>query len=202
MRHLAFVLAGFLTFSCQSVEKLSPPEPEPVLVDLATWGEEVFELPPGFAPHLPAGREILLFPPGWLLPETEDYWSYVFIMEMEAANLDAQRLGELFEHYYDGLIGGVAEGKSFDVPPDPARVTFRHERDNRYTGTVKTYDAFGVGSELTLYMILEVETKNATTSILRIQASPIAPGTSAIWSSLRQAVDSLKFDSLTSPNYS
>ncbi len=167
---------------------------EPTPVDLSTWTGEDIDLPPGFAPDMPAGRETLLFAPGWRKPGGDDHWSYVLLMEVEESGDDAAKLEDLFEQYFDGLIGAVSDGKPFEVPDDPADVTVREEGQGRYSGVVKTYDAFGTGDELTLHLLVDVEPSSDTTTVLRVLASPRSPDATEVWSSMQQAIDSLSFD--------
>ncbi|MEE9392097.1 MAG: hypothetical protein V3W41_06300 [Planctomycetota bacterium] len=181
-------------FSCDSKTEVAAPAEEKFRVDLSTWTPEVIKLPPGFAPKMPKGRETLLFAPGWRKPDAEDFWSYVFLMEIEESDLDSKRLKEIFELYFDGLIGAVGQGKAFDLPADPADVLIRRNDGAHYSGLVKTYDAFGSGDELRLHVVVDTELSGATATILRVQISPQEPGKIEIWRSLKFAIDSLHFE--------
>lgn len=177
-----------------SQPEIASQKEEAAPVDLATWRSELIELPPAFAPGMPAGREILLFAPGWSDPDAEDFWSYVFLMEIEETSVGVERLDEIFELYFDGLIGAVGGSKSFELPADPAKVSFHDKGGSKYSGVVDTYDAFGSGDALTLYMLVDIERMNSGMSNLRIMASPQEPGMSVVWSSMEQVLGSLSFE--------
>lgn len=159
--------------------------------DLSGWVTEAIELPPGFAPDLPAGREVLLFAPGMFEAGAPDFWSYAFLMEVQGSAVDTARLEEIFELYYDGLISAVAPGKGFDVPADPASVSFRAAGVGHFVGEVSTLDAFVTGAPLELHMLVDAEAIGGERTLLRVMASPAAPGDAAIWRALEDALASL-----------
>lgn len=161
-------------------------------MDLGDWRGETIELPPGFAPGLPAGREVLLFAPGMFEPEAEDFWSYAFLMEIEETGVGVDRLEELFELYYDGLIGAVGRGNSFELPEDPASVSFREEGAG-FGGVVHTFDAFQTGEAIEVNLFVEVTESTMGKSRLRVQASPQERDQHPVWKALGEAMDSLTF---------
>lgn len=182
----AFLLAA----GCHAPEAATQtPPPE---VDLSTWVGETIQLPPGFAPELPSGREVLLFAPGMFDPDAEDYWSYTFLMDIAEADVDRQRLEELFELYYDGLIRAVSEGKAFEVPADPATVSFSGGGDD-YRGELRTFDAFTEGQPIEVNLVVEVAGGSGERSLLRVQASPQAVHGHPVWAALGVALESLEF---------
>ena len=96
------------------------------------WRDEIIDLPPDFAPGLPSGSELLFFAPGMFEEGAEDYWSYVFLMAIDEPVPDAERLCEILELYYNGLIAAVAEGAELDVGDDPATVEVKETGRGRF----------------------------------------------------------------------
>ncbi|MCP5020412.1 MAG: hypothetical protein GY930_01435 [bacterium] len=195
MRQFSAILALSLIVSCQSPTDGVATAPVAPPVDLSNWATELIQFPPHFAPTMPAGRESLLFSPGWRTEGAEDNWAYALLMELEEPNVGAERIGEILDLYYDGLMGMVARNnKPFTIPEDPSDVTMRSLGDGRFEAQVKTYDSFKDGSPLTLNMLVAAEYPNATTTILRIRACRHEPGNTQVWDQLQQALDSLSFE--------
>ena len=194
MRSL-LVLTSLIAIGCQSGTDSSSSTQQPEqAVDLSEWRSELIALPPGFAPGMPEGREVISFAPGWSTPGAEDFWSYVLLMEVEGMDSGPRPLEEMFELYFDGLIGAVGSGKPFDLPADPATVSIQHEGGTRYTGVVDTYDAFGDGAPLKLHLTVDATPLNSTSSQLRVIASPRTSDHEPVWHPLRAALRSLSFE--------
>lgn len=168
------------------------PDPLPP-TDLTDWRPETITLPPEFAPGLPAGREVLLFAPGMFTEGAPDFWSYTFLMEIEEDGVDAARVEELFELYFDGLITAVGGGGEFDLPADPAQVSFEATGSGRFQGQVDTYDAFVTGEPLELHMLVDAESAGPGRTLLTVRACPTPPDGGALWRSLGDAAASLRF---------
>lgn len=160
---------------------------------LDDWQSEFIPLPPEFAPTLPAGEELLLFAPGMFDPEAEDYWSYVFLMRLETGPLDASAMSNLLFAYYDGLIRAVLEGDGHEAEGSQARVAVAGDARD-YLATIHTTDAFVTREPLKLHVRIRTESATATETVLRVMASPQAPG-HAIWDALEYAAGTLTFES-------
>lgn len=159
-------------------ETTEKPRP-PVCAGASGWRSERIELPPEFAPSLPAGTERLYFAPGMFKAGAPDYWSYVFSLRFEKASIDGgPALERLFTAYYRGLIGAVAKQKKMAF--DPASVAVRRVGGDL---AIDLVDAFGSGEPVQLR--LEVQ---ASARCLSVAASPASPD-AAIWSRLRSARD-------------
>lgn len=166
-----------------------------VPVDLSQWATELIQFPPSFAPTMPAGRESLLFAPGWRTEGSGEVWAYVLLMEIEQPNLDAGGIAHIFDLYYDGLMGSVARNnKPFTIPEDAAQVTIESLGNNHYAGQIQTFDSFKDGSPLTLNFLVTAEYPNPNSTLLKVQASPETPGQNPVWAKLQQAIDSLSFE--------
>lgn len=192
----ALALALGLLTSCQSKYETEdtqspPPVEEAVPVDLSAWTSEHIPLPPGFAPSLPAGDELLLFAPGMFDAGSEDFWSYVFLIELDAPMADTGHLQSFLELYYDGLITAVGSGEGMTPPETPATVyaTSNHESlEHAVFGfEIDLVDTFVTQEPLHLFMSVVEESPTR----FRFQASP-QPRTHAIWRTLAAAAASLE----------
>lgn len=162
----------------------------------AEWGTETIPLPPGFAPELPSGNEVLLFAPGWRDAESEEFWTYAFVMWIDEPLPDAERLDEMFELYYDGLIGAVAGERAAEWAaewgPDPATVSVEEQGAGRFVARAQFPDAFGDMRPIDLRFVVDAWAQpGGAGSVLAIQASPQPEG-HPIWTTLAGAVQQLE----------
>ena len=81
------------------------------------WGGETIKLPPGFAPGMQLrGKEHIRFAPGMMQPESETFFSYAFVFELNVVpELTEQVIREEFLKYYRGLCKSVSQGKVPDA---------------------------------------------------------------------------------------
>lgn len=167
------------------------PQGEAVPLDpavFAEWGTETIPLPPGFAPELPGGSEKLLFAPGWRDAESEEFWSYAFVMWINEPLPGAERLDEMFELYYDGLISAVAGERAAEWGGDPATIDVEAQGGGRFTARAQFPDAFGDMRPIDLRFVVDGEAQpGGEGSRLSIQASPQPEG-HPIWTTLAGAV--------------
>ena len=191
MRFLHLFALVFLAASCVQ------PQPEETEMEVATfelddWNREEIALPPQFAPNLPAGKEVLLFAPGMFDADSEDFWSYVFLMQIQENSMSNQRMVEIFELYFDGLIASVAEGRDEEVGKDPAQVYMQVLGHGVYEMQIDLIDAFVTMEPLSLHLSVEVLPDESGTSLLRVMVSPM-PKEHKVWSQLDHALRSLSF---------
>jgi hypothetical protein len=165
---------------------------QPDAVSLEGWQAETFALPPAFAPELPKGTESLRFAPGWRDPSAEGFWSYAFVMWIDesAPPLDAARIDDLLEKYYNGLMTSFAAGKGKDISGTPARVDVVRTAPNRYEARMHLIDAFATFEPIDLRVLVDTVAETDTRAILRIRVSP-QPQEHAIWRSLNAAIASI-----------
>lgn len=187
-----FLCPLLLIFSCASPASVGEAQPISDLpeVSLEEWTSESFDLPAGFAPTLPAGKETLLFAPGFFDKSADDFWSYAFAMWLETPVEDAEQMDELFETYYDGLIRTVARATNIDVGEDPAQVEVKQVDDDHFEATVHLIDSFVTFDPLDLRFLAHRSTDADGMTVLRVQASPQSAD-HAIWRSLEAAAASL-----------
>lgn len=173
----------------EGTDVLPPIEESPS--DFSTWGTERIPLPPGFAPTLPPGDELLLFAPGMFDPEAEDFWSYVFLIELEEPLTDIGHVQSFLELYYDGLITAVGSGDGKTPPETPATVfaisSYESLDHAVYELEIDLIDTFVTQEPLHLYMSVIEESPTR----FRFQASPQAR-THAVWQTLTAAAATLE----------
>lgn len=118
------------------------------------WGKEFFHFPIHFAPEIPyLGVEEVVFPKGWRKPESDDFWSYVFVWSIEnKKEVTAFELEENLKLYFDGLMEGVQHDST--IVMNKTEVHFKRNtiaRDNvDFVGDLTIFDAFATDSALTL----------------------------------------------------
>lgn len=164
-----------------------PAEP----ISLQGWAPERIALPPEFAPALPAGSEVLLFAPGMFTAGTEDFWSYVFLMEVEETGIGAQRLTEILELYYDGLIQSVAASRGSSLGDDAATVRLHAVGGDQYEARIEMIDAFVTMEPLDLHVKIRASAADGGRTRLDVKASP-QPYEHEIWRRLTAALASLE----------
>jgi len=170
--------------------KDDPQLPSPQL-NLDDWATETFALPPGFAPELPVGSESLLFPPGWRDPDSENFWSYAFVMSIEEQAPDMQRVQELLELYYDGLMAVFASNKDKESLIKPTKVAIRQVKPNHYEATMHLVDAFATFEPMDIRVLIEAVADGDEHSFVHIRVSKQSEG-HAIWKSLAAAIGRIK----------
>ncbi len=99
------------------------------------WGGETIELPPGFAPDMKLkGSEHIRFAPGMMKPESDSFFSYAFVFELQSKPVLTEAvLKDEFLKYYRGLCQAVLNGKRPDI--DPSEFTLELERAKSDAGS-------------------------------------------------------------------
>ncbi len=179
---------------------------EPAAQKLAApkdWGGETITLPPGFAPDMKLkGFEHIRFAPGMMTPESDTFFSYAFVFELEPMpELTEIVVQEEFLKYYRGLCKAVLSGKLPQV--DPSKFTLEVQRaksdatttlDDKtadmpvlYTGTLEWVEPFATKKLQTLKLEIQTWTRNDRSFIFAC-VSPQARD-AAIWKQLHKIRD-------------
>lgn len=194
MPHISHLCLLALFAACGSIEDQQAPQPRPEeptqAIDLSQWRPERIALPPEFAPNMPEGEELLLFAPGMFDAQAEDFWSYVFLMQIEWADVDSTRLTTLFEAYFDGLLLAVAKGRGEDIGSNPAHVDVLPLDAQHYSIEVLLVDAFVTLETIKLHILVEAEAEATGGILLWVKASP-QPKEHGIWHAMESALRSL-----------
>lgn len=155
------------------------------------WIPETFELPSGFAPDLPRGKETLLFSPGWRDPSTEGFWSYAFVMWIDESEPDADRLTELLDTYYTGLMSAFGVGRDDETPANNVRVELKPTGDASYEAAMNLIDGFKTFEPIEIRVLIETWEATEDQSAVSIRVSP-QPKEHEIWQSLEAAIKDIR----------
>ncbi len=172
----------------QPQQELIPPTP-------ADWRFERIDFPLSFAPEIRYnGFEELRFAPGMFKPESDTYFTYVFVMKItDAVTLDAPALQSLLETYFRGLCRTVGKEKKFDIDTSKITAQVRPVQPDApptrsFSATVASFDPFVTGKPLTLNFEMLVIDKSRTDHRIFAAISP-KPADSPIWKQLRTLKD-------------
>ena len=163
------------------------------------WKKERISLPPPFAPDMKLkGLEELRFAPGMFQAQSDSYFSYVFVFQVEdKPELTLEVMEKELLAYYRGLAGAVlnsrtlsadtnaftlklTEAGAIDEAPKPPQTP------KQYTGDLMWVEPFVTGKPQTLH--LEIETWKRGDSNHRymfVCVSP-KPKTATIWRQMRE----------------
>lgn len=180
------------------VARQSEPSTVPRVASLEGWPAETFALPPDFAPSLPSGTESLRFAPGWRDPSAEDFWSYAFVMWIDAPAPDAAGIDHLIETYYNGLLNSFAAGAEKDIRATPVRVDVALIAPSRYEARMHAIDAFATFKPIDLRVLVDAVAQTDARTRLHIRVSP-RPKEHEIWRSLQEAIASILADKASPP---
>lgn len=176
---------------------------EPPALKLAApedWGGETIALPPSFAPDMKLkGFEHIRFAPGMMKSESDTFFSYAFVFELEPKpELTEAVIKDEFLKYYRGLCKAVLDGKSPSVDPSeftiqlkPAKSDATLTNDDKpvsershYIGTLKWVEPFATQQPQTLNLEIQTWAKNDRRFIF-VCVSPQAKD-SAVWKQLHK----------------
>lgn len=179
---------------------------EPGALKLAAprdWGGETIELPPGFARDMKLkGSEHIRFAPGMMKPESDSFFSYAFVFDLEPKPaLTEAVLKDEFLKYYRGLCKAVLNGKFPEVDPTQFTLELKRVKSNAepasdekgpaaplfYTGTLDWVEPFATKKPQKLN--LEIRTWSADDrNYIFVCVSPQARD-AAIWKQLHKIRD-------------
>lgn len=167
------------------------------------WGGETIALPPGFATEMKLkGSEHIRFAPGMMNPESDTFFSYAFVFELEPMpELTEAVVKEEFLKYYRGLCKAVLNGKLPQVDPSkftlelqPAKSDSTIALDDEnpgmpvlYKGTLEWVEPFATKKPQTLNLDIQTWTTNDRSFIFAC-VSPQARD-AAIWKQLHKIRD-------------
>lgn len=116
----------------------------------STWTKEVFYFPLSFAPDIPLeGAEEARFPKHWADTNSVENWSYVFVWNVQSDSaLTERELEDNLQKYFNGLMAWEHTNALLVKTDDSAGVS-------KYTGKVRTLDAFFTKRKMTLRVRVE-----------------------------------------------
>lgn len=127
-----------------------------LLIADSLWTKELFTFPIHFAPELNyVGVEEAYFPKDWSNQNSPDYWSYVFVWNIEGnVTINEAVLEHDLQFYFDGLMTVVNKDKDFEVPK--STIVFLKNLDTSYRGKLRLYNAFHTKRMMTLNALVSV----------------------------------------------
>jgi hypothetical protein len=142
----------------------------------AGWGGESINLPPGFASDMKLqGTEHIRFAPGMMKPESDSFFSYAFVFELQPTPvLTESVVKDEFLKYYRGLCKAVLNGKLPDVDPSGFTLELQRVKSNakppadekgaetptQYTGTLAWVEPFATKKPQKLNLEIWTWTRN------------------------------------------
>jgi hypothetical protein len=168
----------------------------------AGWGGESINLPPGFAPDMKLqGSEHIRFAPGMMKPDSDSFFSYAFVFELQPQpELTQSVVKDEFLKYYRGLCKAVLNGKLPDVDPSKFTLELQRVKSNakpaddmaadtstQYTGTLDWVEPFATKKAQKLNLEIWIWARNDHNYIFAC-VSPEARDT-AIWKQLHTIRD-------------
>jgi len=133
------------------------------------WRGEILEFPLKFASILPySGIEYVRFAPDWGKNGAQNYFSYVFLWEIDQnPKLSSEKLESEMEIYFDGLMNLVSKMNLKLLKKIPeTKAFFEKVNDSLYVGKIITYDAFTTKKEVRLHAMVTHEFCSKTNKYL------------------------------------
>ena len=175
----------------------------PKLAAPTGWSGETIALPPGFAPDMKLkGAEHIRFAPGMMKPESDSFFCYAFVFEIQPKpELTEAVLKAEFLKYFRGLCKAVLNGKLPDVDPTEFTLELKRiksdteasqdeksaDRSIQYTGTLNWVEPFATKKPQKLNLEIRTGARKDRNYIF-VCVSPQAPD-SAIWKQLHAIRD-------------
>ncbi|WP_420571158.1 hypothetical protein [Kordia sp.] len=118
-----------------------------------SWRQEIISMPIGFAPQIPhKGIEEVRFAKGWSTKESDTFWTYAFLWNVEITKtLTTDQLELYMQYYFDGLMNVVNKEKDKVVPKTVALFLKKETDTDHFVGKIQLYDAFHTKNIITLY---------------------------------------------------
>ena len=154
------------------------------------WARETIMFPPAFAPELPTGVEELRFPRGWRDPESQNFWSYAILMRLDEPALSDERIAEVTELYYTGLMAALGVGRQPDAPTNTVEVQLERIADGRYHGCMHLIDGFATSEPITVNLRIKMWSHTDRASTVEVRVSP-QPDEHHIWADLQSAIEAM-----------
>lgn len=184
--------------------RLAADEPGPFKLSApAGWGGETIQLPPGFARDMSLkGLEHIRFAPGMMKPESESFFSYAFVFELQPKpELSEEVIKDDLLKYYRGLCKAVVDGKVPDLDPSkfslqlqPVKVEAKASSDDKaakgpteYTGTLDWIEPFATKKPQKLNLEIQIRTTPDRNDIF-VCVSPLARD-AELWKQLHKIRD-------------
>ena len=160
-----------------------------LLVAPSDWLEEVFIVPPSFAPTMSlTGLEHLRLPPDFRDPESDWFISYLFAIELTEPNeLNEKLIGEQLLCYFRGLASGGSDKNSKKIETEKFTIEPLEPGDGQsndeYIYSLKWQEPFAGGTPLEQNLRVKLISGKNQHGIVFICGSP-QPFKSVVWGKL------------------
>ena len=154
-----------------------------LLVTDSIWGKEIFKFPIRFAQELKyKGIEEAQFPKGWSQKDSPNFWSYVFVWDIEGNCVNSEKELEAdLKTYFDGLMNSQNATAQFVEKESSTN-------SKRYVGKVSFFDNLRTKEDITLNVRVEKQyCKQKDTSIIVFRFSP-KEFNHKVWNTLEKVV--------------
>jgi hypothetical protein len=134
-----------------------------LLNEPASWEFERFALPPAFAPGIPyKGAEELRFSPGMFNKDSVNYFTYVFVAELDnTTSISQTDIRDYLLKYYKGLCSATANDRKLTI--DTTQITAAVEKKKNapaketiYNASLDIFGVFADGAPVKLNMEIKV----------------------------------------------
>lgn len=187
MKNTYAMLIGIVSLTIAYSQEHKPE----LLKQPANWEFERFNLPPGFAPGITyKGAEELRFAPGMFQKDSVNYFTYVFVAELDdVAAVSQTDIRDYLLKYYKGLCYATAKDRKLVI--DTTQVTVVVEKllntpgkETIYNASADIFGVFADGAPVKLNLEVKVLINRALKrTYLLFIASP-REKTDAIWKTL------------------
>ena len=186
---MKIIIITFLYITCFSISLIAQNEikAEQVKIDLlvtdSIWGKELFTFPISFAPDIPyIGIEEAQFPKGWSQKESPNFWSYVFVWDIEGNQVNSEKELEAdLKTYFDGLMNSQNT---------ITQISEKESTNNKssYDGKVNFFDNLRTKENVSLNVRVEKQyCKKTNKSIIVFRFSP-KEFNHQVWNTLEEVI--------------
>jgi len=185
----AVIISNVLCAQSQTAQFLKGP---------ANWTFERFTLPPEFAPNIPyKGVEELRFSPGMFVKDSANYFTYVFVAELDNINSISQDdIKNYLLEYFKGLCSSTAKERK--LPIDTSKISVSIDKNAstgkhvRYNATLDIFGVFADGAPVRLNAEIKVLSDKATSKIYLVYIASPLKKTNQVWVTLRSIQNNFK----------
>lgn len=101
----------------------------------------------------------------------------------------SERITEITEHYYTGLMEALGVGREPDTPPNTVDVRLNRDADDQYKGSMRLIDGFATLLPITVNLSIKIRPHTDSSSTVEFRVSH--PDEHHIWTDLQTAIDDI-----------
>ncbi|MCK5638529.1 MAG: hypothetical protein KAH67_07440 [Flavobacteriaceae bacterium] len=154
-----------------------------LLVTDSIWSKEVFTFPIKFAQEINyKGVEEAQFPKGWSQKDSPNFWSYVFVWDVEGNQVNSEKELEMdLKTYFDGLMNSKNTITQFHKMESSIDLI-------KYSGIISFFDNLRTKENISLNVLVEKKyCKKTNKSLIIFRFSP-KEFNHKVWSTLEMVV--------------